>query len=264
MYSIDTRTDAGLTRGNGRNATFALAGLRQHAWLLISALLLAGIAVLSAGLVRDALLPTRPVLGFIAGAGALLIEVAALLALVRIGLNIRDSGTSDLWPFVDCADLVFTGVGAVILVALSVLVTALPFALLAVFLGLLSPLFDALRGPAAVLAVVAALVALYRLSHYLYFLHIIVDRRAGAIGALQASSALTAGKRLGVFGLLIALIAVNTLGMLFAGFGLLLTVPLSLLLLADSYRKTTAPEQAMPRPNEPPNTDRPGTSYGMA
>jgi len=222
---------------------FAGAELRRHPWLLLSAVLTAATAVLAVGLVRDAVLPTRPVLGIAATVATALIETIALLALVRISLDIRERGVSDLWPFVDCADLVLAGFGAFVLIGLSVLMAVLPVAVLALFVGLMATVFEPLQGLTAFLVGLAVILALSRLSRYLFSPHVIVDRRGGAFQALRTSVALTAGRQVQAFLLLVFILALNLLGMLLAGIGLLLSFPLSLLFLAHAYRSFQVPAQ---------------------
>ncbi len=65
----------------------------------------------------------------------------------------------------------------------------------------------------------------------------IVDEGLEPVSALKKSSELTRGMRWEIFGLIIILTALNTIGALLLGLGLLVTVPLSFVSMSYVYRK---------------------------
>ena len=66
---------------------------------------------------------------------------------------------------------------------------------------------------------------------------VIVSERLGPIAALRKSSALTEGVILKLFVFLLALIGINLLGVIPAGIGLIITLPLSAIAAAHVYRQ---------------------------
>ena len=90
---------------------------------------------------------------------------------------------------------------------------------------------------------VLAVSAVYIVAH-VFYAHGIVDRGDGPLQALRRSRAITRGNRWSVFGLLILAAAMNTIGALLFGIGLIVSLPVSAVTLAHAYRalsQQTAP-----------------------
>lgn len=67
-------------------------------------------------------------------------------------------------------------------------------------------------------------------------LYAVIDKELGPIAALAHSYQITRGHRLNIFLFLVSLLVLNAVGLMLFGFGLLLTVPMSLLSLVWVYR----------------------------
>lgn len=70
-----------------------------------------------------------------------------------------------------------------------------------------------------------------------FWQYALVDKNAGILESFHASSRMTAGYKKSLFVLYVYLGALNTLGIIALGVGLLATVPLTILVLARVYRK---------------------------
>lgn len=66
--------------------------------------------------------------------------------------------------------------------------------------------------------------------------YLVVDTGRGPIEALKESARITKGHKWALFMLMLALIGINILGVLALGVGLLISVPVSLLAVAHTYR----------------------------
>lgn len=66
--------------------------------------------------------------------------------------------------------------------------------------------------------------------------YVVVDRELGPIEALSESRRITKGHRLELLGLIIAVIAINILGLICIVIGLLVTIPFTSLALVHAYR----------------------------
>jgi uncharacterized membrane protein len=71
---------------------------------------------------------------------------------------------------------------------------------------------------------------------FIFATYLVVDTGKGPIEALKESSRITKGHKWGLFVLMLALIGINILGLLALGVGLLISVPVSLLAIAHTYR----------------------------
>lgn len=71
---------------------------------------------------------------------------------------------------------------------------------------------------------------------FLFATYLVVDTGKGPIEALKESARLTKGHKWALFMLMLALIGLNILGVLALGVGLLVSVPVSLLAIAHTYR----------------------------
>jgi hypothetical protein len=65
----------------------------------------------------------------------------------------------------------------------------------------------------------------------------VLDRGLGPVNALQASAQATRGQRWGVFRVLFAVLFVNVVGAFACGFGLLVTIPVSMMMLVSLYEQ---------------------------
>jgi hypothetical protein len=138
----------------------------------------------------------------------LVVVQGLLLGHVRAAITIVDGHRPTLRTLVERPDRV-----------VAYLVATVVFALLALMLSLL--------------LVVPGIV--YIVAHALYA-HGIVDPGDRPLQALRRSRAITRGSRWGVFGLLILVAAMNTIGALLFGIGLLVSLPVSAMALAHAYR----------------------------
>ncbi len=77
--------------------------------------------------------------------------------------------------------------------------------------------------------------------------YLVIDKNMGPIESLKESARLTKGHKWGLFMLMLALIGINILGVLALGIGLLISVPVSLLSIAHTYR-TLAKAAPAPAP----------------
>lgn len=82
----------------------------------------------------------------------------------------------------------------------------------------------------------------------LFAAYLVIDRQLGPIAAIQESLRITNGHRWNLFIFIIILIAFNTLGALFFGVGLLLTIPLSVLATVHVYRWLLNPPEEREEP----------------
>lgn len=80
---------------------------------------------------------------------------------------------------------------------------------------------------------------LYVWARFGFFPFFILDKKMGPIEALQAASQATEGIRWQVFLLFLTCLALDILGLLLLGVGLLITAPITLLAMATVYRKIT-------------------------
>ncbi len=74
--------------------------------------------------------------------------------------------------------------------------------------------------------------------------YLVIDKKMGPIEALHESIRITHGHRWNLFVFSVLLLAVNVLGALFLGLGLLITVPVSALALVYVYRWLLTPDEA--------------------
>ena len=101
---------------------------------------------------------------------------------------------------------------------------------------------DALAGIGSVLAgtMVSSILMLAIISYialrFMFAPYVIVDRNMNAFAALRASSLLTRGVKLRLLALMIVIVFINMLGMMAFGIGLIITVPLSLIVMVRTYR----------------------------
>ncbi len=79
--------------------------------------------------------------------------------------------------------------------------------------------------------------AFWVLAAFGFFPYFVVDKQAGPVEALQESARITKGYRWQVLGLMIAMILLNMLGILLFFVGILVTAPLSILIMTTAYRK---------------------------
>ena len=78
-------------------------------------------------------------------------------------------------------------------------------------------------------------------GRYSMFGFYMADGEPNLIRSFNQSAALSIGKRLSLFGILVALFLFNLLGACFLGVGLFVTLPVSVLATASIYRQLTAP-----------------------
>ncbi len=82
---------------------------------------------------------------------------------------------------------------------------------------------------------------------FLFATYLVVDTGKGPIEALKESARITKGHKWALFMLMLALIGINILGVLALGIGLLISVPVSLLAIAHTYRAlSTTPHSDAP------------------
>jgi uncharacterized membrane protein len=138
-----------------------------------------------------------------------LLSLVVMMGLIRIVLKFVDGGAGSFNDLFANFDMLLDYIGASILYALIVIG------------GLCLLIF-----PGIIWAI--------KFGFYGYF---IIDRKTGAIDALKRSSAATQGSKgqLFVFGLVV--FALNLLGLLCLGIGILITQPVSLLAQGFVYRK---------------------------
>lgn len=78
---------------------------------------------------------------------------------------------------------------------------------------------------------------IYFMLKYQFFSQLIVDKNMGVIEALKKSGEITKGVKWQLLGFALAIIGVNLLGALALGFGLLVTIPVTLVAYTIVYRK---------------------------
>lgn len=89
--------------------------------------------------------------------------------------------------------------------------------------------------------IVFVIPGLYLAVRYGFCEFFVADGRAAGVGdAFRKSSDITRGERWRLFGLELALLVLNVLGAMFFGFGLLLTIPLSIFAMVMVYRRLAA------------------------
>jgi len=80
---------------------------------------------------------------------------------------------------------------------------------------------------------------------YMFFRQAIIDRRVSPLQALSQSGSLVQGKWWRIFGLGLSVVLLNLCGALLFGVGLLITIPLTALVLARVYDRLTQASQAV-------------------
>lgn len=93
-------------------------------------------------------------------------------------------------------------------------------------------------------------VSFYILARFGFCSFFILDKNAGPIESLKASSAATDGIRWPIFLLILALIGLNLLGLLLFVVGLLITIPVTLIALATVYRQITGQSKKSIQPSD--------------
>lgn len=79
---------------------------------------------------------------------------------------------------------------------------------------------------------------------------IVIEREISAADALRESARITKGYRWQLFGLLLAVVGINILGLLCLGVGLLVSIPVSTLAIVHAYRSLSGEEKTMPGAGE--------------
>jgi len=117
-----------------------------------------------------------------------------------------------------------------------------------VFLGA-SLVFGLIVSVGMVLLIIPGIMAAVALQ---FFVYEIVDGNKGAIEAIKSSAAMTKGKRLQLFWLMLTLGLINMLGALLFGVGLIITIPLSGVAMALAYEALKWPDVVKEIKNTPP------------
>lgn len=139
---------------------------------------------------------------------SIVVSVILKLGVIKVFLNLVDGGKptfNDLWNTAHYLPQYF---GAVLLMAVPVLVG---------FVLFIVPGF-------------------YLYIRWQFFSILIIDKNLGPIEALKESWRLTAGRTLDMFLLFVLLVTLTLAGSLALGVGLIFTLPLSMILLANVYR----------------------------
>lgn len=215
----------------------ALRVLRSHFWFLLALLLGAVLAVLCASSIGTTLLQRHLPLGYLVQVSTVLLAMLSVLGIVRVCLRLFDSDDASPADLLDAAEFLVSGLVVSLLVALLSVLALLPlvwFTLVGASLTLLSPSLKPLMG---VLLALLGVSSLYSLARFLFCAHLVVDRHLGPLRALRGSADLTRQTRTRAVVLLLLLGALNLFGLLCAGVGLLVTLPLSLLTLTAAYRQ---------------------------
>ncbi len=84
------------------------------------------------------------------------------------------------------------------------------------------------------------------------FMYTVLDKHMGPVEALKESKRLTKGSRWNLFFLLLILMVFNIIGAAIVGLGLLVTMPMTMLILAYVYRKLDRRDDMVPSVMTPP------------
>lgn len=103
-------------------------------------------------------------------------------------------------------------------------------------------LASALSGIAIIVGLVLLIVpGIIAAIAFLFVKFLVIDRHLEPIAAMKESARMTKGHRFELFVLVLLLVGLNILGMLLAGIGMLVTIPLSALALVRAYRLLATP-----------------------
>lgn len=193
---------------------------KQHAALLISVHV---VALLVPGFIRwmGERVSRSDGMSFLLHLVEFVVSCAIELGILKIALRIRDGKPVEFANLFDSFDLVGYYLAAAVL---SMIATAIGLMLLIV--------------PGIIIAVRLLFTGFW-----------IVDERRGPLDAIQRSWDLSSGLTLDLFLFGILLIAINILGVLLLGVGVLVTLPVTTLAVADLYRRLRTEEA--PAPAEP-------------
>lgn len=121
------------------------------------------------------------------------------------------------------------------------------------FLGA-SLLVALIVGVGLVLLVVPGIVLGLTLQFYSY---LIIDKHLGLVDSLKESARITKGHKWKLFWLMIILAIVNIIGVLIFGIGLLVSVPMSMMVMVHVYQRLVGTVSMSEAISEPPNSPKP-------
>lgn len=222
--SIRTGVAEAVPTGRGDGADFSIgsavrfgwAMAREHLTFYIGFMIAGGILVFLPGYMAGMADRHAPVITrFLFHAVATVLEAAVTMGFIRASLRVTDGDKPQLSNLLDCIPLFLKYF----------------FSTLLYFLIILGGLL---------LLVVPGIIWSIKFSFYGYF---IVDQAQGPLKALKSSARITAGAKMKIFLLGLALLAINALGALALVVGLFVTVPLSMVAFAYAFRKLEAPRE---------------------
>lgn len=210
-----------VSTGHGDEAGFSIGSALKFGWVrareylgfFIGFLIVGSILVLVPDYMADLADERAPLITRILfRAVAIVFETAVTMGFIKVSLSVHDGEKPQLVNLLD----------------------GLPFFFRYFFSSLLYALI-VLCG--IVLLVVPGIIWSIKFCFYGYF---VVDRGQGPVQALKSSAGITAGFKMDIFLLGVALVAVNALGVLALLVGLFVTIPLSMVAFAYTFRRLTA------------------------
>lgn len=197
----------------GSAVKFGWAKAWEHLGFFIGFLILGGLLVLLPGFMADLADKHAPaVTRFLFRTVAIVFEAAVTMGFIQASLKVHDGDKPQLSNLLDCLPLFFKYFFSTLLYGLIVL-------------------------GGIILLVVPGIIWSIKYSFYGYF---IVDQGQGPLEALKSSARITSGAKMDIFLLGLALLAVNALGALALLVGLFVTIPLSIVAFAYTFRRLTA------------------------
>lgn len=197
----------------GSAIKFGWARAREHVVFFIGFLIAGSLLVLLPDTMADLADERAPVVTRVLfRAVAIVFETAVTMGFIKVSLSVHDGERPQLANLLDGMPFFFRYFFASLFYALIVLC------------GL-------------ILLVVPGIIWSIKFCFYGYFL---VDRRQGPVEALKSSAGITSGHKMDIFLLGLALLALNALGALALLMGLFITVPLSMVAIAYTFRKLAA------------------------
>ncbi len=197
----------------GSAVKFGWARAREHMVFFIGFLIVGSLLVLLPDTMADLADERAPVVTRVLfRAVAIVFETVVTMGFIKVSLSVHDGERPQLSNLLDGLPFFFRYFFASLFYALIVLC------------GL-------------VLFVVPGIIWSIKFCFYGYF---VVDRGQGPIQALKSSAGITSGYKMDIFLLGLALLAVNALGVLALLMGLFVTVPLSMVAIAYTFRRLAA------------------------
>lgn len=181
---------------------------KKRVWFLALLIFVVFLVYNIPGFVAKKIQSDLPFIAFILFVLAVILYYLVEIGLIRISLDIYDSGQARIEDLFKRYQILFR-----------YFVTSISYSLL-VLLGIFILII-----PGIIIAV-----------SFQFFGFLMVDRNLSIVDSLKTSARITKGYRWKIFFLNLSILGVNTLGILAFGIGILVSIPVSLLTLVYTYR----------------------------